>query len=209
MNNNQGWFIRILSVLLIATIIIILVILPRAYDKRWQFWGDEIPQRVPTTEDIPTEEPEKEAEPTAVPTKESVVEILPPDVKLILTFSDGDIYTYLPELWTMDFGDVWGIQMTGEGFEEINILKSTAKIIIPDGYYAILNVDGMGNYHGNAVIDGKTVDFDKGNPTLVGDSVIIPPNTSISIPFAGNDSSGALLVLSEDINLLQEYINNK
>ncbi len=202
MTTRIKWIIALLAAFLLIFGVAFMVILPNAFDMRWTFWSSK---EIAAPAEVPATITEVPATVTEVPA--AVAEA--PDTELILTFSDGDIYTYSPKLWEMNFGNVWGIQMTGKGFEKIDTLNSTAKIIIPDGYYAILNTDGMGNYRGTATLDGKSVDFDKGNPTMVGDSVIIPPGTNITIPFAGNDSSGALLVLSEDINLLKEYINIK
>jgi len=210
MTTVQKWLVGILVAFLLMFAIGFLVILPNAFNMEWQFWASkETPVAEASVAEIPVvETPVAEAPVVETPVVETPVAEAP-DTELVLTFSDGDIYTYSPKLWEMGFGDVWGIQMTGKGFEKIDTLNSTAEIIIPNGYYAILNVDGMGNYKGTAELNGQIVDFDKGNPTFIGNSVIIPPNVTLNIPFAGNDSSGALLVLSEDINLLQAYINNK
>lgn len=128
-----------------------------------------------------------------------------PNVNMVHTYSDNE-YNYTSKEWNMDLGTVYGIEMVGEGFERVNTATSTVTFTVPDGYSAILFVDGMGNNRGTATFaDNTSVRFDKGNATMVGDTIIIPAETKVEIPLAGNDSSGALVVLSKDVDMLYAY----
>lgn len=216
MNIKRGWF-WIMVVGLIVLGLLVISMTPRVFDFRWAFWVPENVDAVVTDVPATIEEASAaiaDAESEVAEASAAVADAdaeakteAPIVVDLLLKYSDKE-YIYKSQLWEMDFGTVLGIELTGEGFERINEASSTASFVVPEDYSAIIFTDGLGNNKGEAIFDNSEISrFDKGNPTLVGNSVIVPSKTKISIPFAGNDSSGVLVVFSKDTTLLEKYID--
>ncbi|MDD3474456.1 MAG: hypothetical protein PHP08_00950 [Candidatus Dojkabacteria bacterium] len=192
MKIKTGWF-AVMIVSLVVLALLLLLVLPRAFDKRWIIWGEE------TSSSEVSNDPE--------PWNPSRKNIADPIVGLFLNYPDIQ-YTYLPQQWDMEFGSVFALELTGPGFERINEEPSDAGFIVPDGFYAIVYLDGLGEEKGYATFpEGYIATFDKGNPTEISGSIFLPPGTIINVSFAGNDSSGILVILSQDKTLLQNYVN--
>ena len=203
MKIKKAWFV-VLIVSIVVLFLILLLVLPRIFDKKWQFWGNESSSEV-----IPSGNGYSSGDIISPNDPSTAKKTGNPGIPLFLKYPDAD-YVYISQSWEMSFGNVYGIELNGPGFERINESPSTVSFIVPNGYEAILYVDGLGedNKAAASFLDGSIVFFDKGNPTMVGDSTFIPEGTIINIWLEGNDSSGVLVVLSPERNLLQKEGHN-
>jgi len=182
MTTAQKWMVGIVVAFLFVSAFIFatgfIVILPNAFDMRWQFWANKEISRAPLADDV------------EIPVVETATIV--EEVKMPL-LDCGDFGTYTPVLVGNDW-EYWmeePLKITGQyDLVDLKIKGGECKFSVPNGYIAIWNQSA-----GSVYIDEAKGNL--GNPVKLNGSEMLTGDI-VAKWAANNDSAGVMITLKEN-----------